>query len=140
MQLTGMATAEEDKAATVVAILAAWSEGDFEAVANLFAEDAIFHCVMRQPLVGRDAIYKHLQTLQSGKPGNKVDIHVKHMGLVDGLVFAERLDKVLINGKRGEIPAVGIFEVKDGKVMQWREYFDQGTLFRERGQMPSEAE
>ncbi|HKX56973.1 MAG TPA: SgcJ/EcaC family oxidoreductase, partial [Xanthomonadales bacterium] len=83
--MTGTATAGEDKAATVVAILAAWSRADFEAVANLFATDGIFHCVMRQPLVGRDVIYRHLQTLQSGKPGNKVDIHVKHIGLVDGL-------------------------------------------------------
>lgn len=126
--------AEEDRIATVTAILAAWSNADFEAVANLFSADGIFHCVMRQPLRGRDAIFRHLQTLQSGKPGNKVDIQVKHIGLVDGLVFTERLDKVLISGRKGEIPAVGIFEVKDGKVVHWREYFDQGTLLRERGQ------
>jgi len=134
MTITGTATAGEDKAATVVAMLAAWSRSDFETVANLFAIDGVFHCVMRQPLVGRDAIYKHLQTLQSGKPGNRVDIHIKHIGLVDGLVFTERLDKVLINGKQGEIPAVGIFEVENGKVVHWREYFDQATLLRERGQ------
>lgn len=126
--------AEEDRTATVLAILEAWGRADFEAVANLFSVDGVFHCVMRQPLEGRDAIFRHLQTLQSGKPGNSVDIQVKHIGLVDGLVFTERLDKVLINGRSGEIPAVGIFEVKDGKVKHWREYFDQGTLLRERGQ------
>ena len=126
--------AEEDSTATVQAILAAWSRGDPEAVAGLFADDGIFHCMMRQPIVGRDAFHRHLQGLQSFKPGNRVEIQVKHMGQGDGLVFTERLDKVCINGKEGVIPAVGIFEVEDGKVKHWREYFDQATLFRERGQ------
>jgi limonene-1,2-epoxide hydrolase len=126
--------ADENKTATVQAILAAWSSSDPEAVASLFSTDGVFHCVMRQPIVGKEAFSRHLQNLQSFKPGNKVDIQVKHIGLIDGLVFTERLDRVLINGKQGEIPAVGIFEVKDGKVAQWREYFDQATLLRERGQ------
>jgi len=129
--------AEECSATVVKAILAAWSQGDSEAVADLFAQDGIFHCVMRQPIVGRDAFHRHLQALQSFKPGNKVEIQVRHIAEAGGVVFTERLDKVCINGREGEIPAVGVFEVRDGKVMHWREYFDMATMARERGENSS---
>jgi limonene-1,2-epoxide hydrolase len=132
-----METVDEDRTATVLAILAAWSRADLEAVASLFAEDGVFHCMMRQPIVGRSAFHRHLQTLQSFKPGNKVDIQVRHLGQGNGLVFAERLDRVQINGREGEIPAVGVFEVRNGEVTHWREYFDQATLSRERGESPA---
>jgi limonene-1,2-epoxide hydrolase len=131
---------DAEKIATVEKILDAWNRTNFEDVAGLFTEDGIFHSVMRPPLVGRDTIYKHLRTLQSAKPGNEVDIQVKHIGVIDGLVFTERLDKVLMNGKRGEIPAVGIFEVRNGQVALWREYYDRETLLRETGQTTGKPE
>ena len=126
---------DAEKIATVEKMLDAWNRTNFEDVAGLFTADGIFHSVMRQPLVGRDAIYKHLKTLQSAKAGNEVDIQVRHIGVIDGLVFTERLDKVFMNGRRGEIPAVGIFEVRDGQVALWREYYDRETLLRETGQI-----
>lgn len=125
---------DAEKIATVKQMLDAWNRTNFEDVANLFATEGVLHSVMRQPLVGRDVIYRHLKTLQSAKAGNEVNIEVKHIGLIDGLVFTERLDRVLINGKRGEIPAVGIFDVRNGKVALWREYYDRETLLRETGQ------
>lgn len=126
---------DAEKIAIVEKILDAWNRTNFEDVAGLFAVDGVFHSVMRQPLVGRDTIYRHLKTLQSAKAGNEVDIQVKHIGVIDGLVFTERLDKVLMNGRRGEIPAVGIFEVRDGQIALWREYYDRETLLRETGQL-----
>lgn len=47
-------------------------------------------------------------------------------------VLTERVDHLL--GKDGEvqnaIPVMGIFEVREGKIVAWREYFDI-TPFRE---------
>jgi limonene-1,2-epoxide hydrolase len=135
----GTEVAEADEIATVRRMLDAWNRTDFDEVAGLFAVDGIFHSVMRQPISGREAIRRHLGTLQSAKPGNEVHIEIRHIGVIDGLVFAERLDRVVINGKSGQIPAVGIFEVRNGEVAHWREYYDRETLLRETGQLPKQG-
>lgn len=123
-----------ERIATVERMLGAWNRRDFDAVVRLFAPDGIFHCVMRVPLIGRDAIHRHLMTLQSAKAGTEVDIRVRHVGVIDGLVFVERDDRLVIGGREAWIPAVGVFRVEDGEVMEWREYFDRDTLRRETGQ------
>lgn len=122
-----------ERVATVERMLDAWNRRDFDAVAGLFAPDGVLHSMMREPLVGRDAIHRHLLTLQSAKPGTRVDIRVRHVGVIDGLVFAEREDHLEIEGRRGRIPAIGVFRVDDGQVAFWREYFDLETLRRETG-------
>jgi len=47
------------------------------------------------------------------------------------VVFVERLDRHQLTADRwAELPVTGVIEVKDGKIVVWREYFDLATLFR----------
>lgn len=46
-------------------------------------------------------------------------------------VIMERLDRHRLADKWVELPVVGIFEVKHGKVTCWRDYFDLATLMSE---------
>ena len=49
--------------------------------------------------------------------------------IADGaVVFVERLDRHLRKGKWIELPAVGVFEVHDGKITLWRDYFDPKAM------------
>ncbi len=41
-----------------------------------------------------------------------------------GTVLTERVDKFLIDGKWVELPVMGTFEFRDGKISAWRDYFD----------------
>lgn len=43
-------------------------------------------------------------------------------------VIMERLDRHRLVDKWVELPVVGIFEVNDGKVTLWRDYFDLNTI------------
>jgi limonene-1,2-epoxide hydrolase len=44
-------------------------------------------------------------------------------------VITERVDHfVMKHGGLGALPAVGIFTLRDGKIILWREYFDRVTL------------
>lgn len=51
---------------------------------------------------------------------------------VDGArVFTERLDRHRLEDRWVELPVMGLWEVEDGKIKVWREYFDLETLFRQ---------
>ncbi len=47
---------------------------------------------------------------------------------VEGIVMNERLDRFLIDGRWIEIPVAGLFVVRHGLIVLWRDYFDLGTF------------
>jgi limonene-1,2-epoxide hydrolase len=48
--------------------------------------------------------------------------------LVRGTVLNERDDRIEIHGRRASLPVAGVFEVRDGLIILWRDYFDKETL------------
>lgn len=46
-----------------------------------------------------------------------------------GVVLNERDDRVEIHGRWSTLPVAGVFEVRDGFISLWRDYFDKATLF-----------
>ena len=48
--------------------------------------------------------------------------------LAEGTVLNERDDRVEIHGRRTTLPVAGVFEVRDGRITLWRDYFDKETL------------
>ena len=38
--------------------------------------------------------------------------------------MTERVDKFRINGQWLELPVMGTFEIRNGKIAKWRDYFD----------------
>jgi len=43
-------------------------------------------------------------------------------------VFMERLDRHQLADRWVELPVTGVFEVRDGKITYWRDYFDAATI------------
>jgi limonene-1,2-epoxide hydrolase len=126
--------ADSDQAKLAVAreMIAAWKAADWRKVGDLFAEKGVLHSMMIEPVVGRQAIYERIAALGKGAPGGVV-LDVAHMGIIDGLVFIERTDRFVYNGKSGAVPVVGVLDIRDGKVQVWREYYDRAELMREMG-------
>ena len=48
--------------------------------------------------------------------------------LDSGIVLNERDDKVEIHGRWTTLPVAGVFEIRDGKISLWRDYFDKQTI------------
>ena len=46
------------------------------------------------------------------------------------IAFVERLDRFSVGGKPVELPIAGVFEIRDGKIAAWRDYFDMATWTR----------
>ena len=51
---------------------------------------------------------------------------------VDGdTVFLERLDRHRLSDRWVELPVTGVFEVQNGLISYWRDYFDAATILSE---------
>jgi len=53
-----------------------------------------------------------------------VRVRILRMAATGGLVFTERIDALERAGRTGELPVAGVFEVEDGRIVAWRDYFD----------------
>lgn len=129
------AAADTDASRIAVAreMIAAWKAADWRKVGDLFAEKGVLRSMMIEPVVGREAIYQRIAALGKGAPDGVV-LDVSHMGVIDGLVFMERVDRFIYNGKPGAVPVVGVLDIRDGKVQEWREYYDRAELLKALGE------
>jgi limonene-1,2-epoxide hydrolase len=53
---------------------------------------------------------------------------VKHLVAKDSDVMLDRVDTFVIAGKTWEVPVATYFEVKNGKITVWKDYFDQAQF------------
>jgi limonene-1,2-epoxide hydrolase len=125
------ADTDEQKLATVKAMIHAWDTLDWDRVAALFAKDGVLRSMMTDPIVGRESIRQHLAPLAGGT--SHLELQVARMGVIDGRVFVERVDDFVYNGRHGRVPVVGVFEVEGGHVKEWREYYDRAQLLSAMG-------
>ena len=119
-------TAVDPRIAVVMDMVDAWNTQDWDRVYNLFAEDGSLHSMMVEPVVGREAISERIGYLGAGL--ESITLHIHHVGLVDDVVFVERTDEFVFNGHAGSVPVVGVIEVEDGLITEWREYYDRAEL------------
>jgi limonene-1,2-epoxide hydrolase len=48
--------------------------------------------------------------------------------MTQGTVLNERDDRVEIHGRWATLPVAGVFEIRNGKLTLWRDYFDRQTI------------
>ena len=111
----------------VTEFCARWADPDPAQLAEYFTEDGIYHNMPMPPSQGRTAIQEFIAGFTAMCDG--IDF-VVHRQVADGdLVFNERTDIMrLKNGNRVELPVTGVFEIRDGKIAAWRDYFDMATV------------
>ncbi|MBF6327090.1 nuclear transport factor 2 family protein [Nocardia transvalensis] len=110
----------------VTAFCAEWATGTPESIAEYFSDDAVYHNIPMEPLVGKPAILEFLR----GFLGSFGNIHftVHHQAGVGDTVLNERTDRFTIGDNKIELPVMGTFEVRDGKIVAWRDYFDMAPF------------
>jgi limonene-1,2-epoxide hydrolase len=107
---------------------AAWSRLDASELASYFTEDGIYHNMPAGPIQGRDAIEKFIGQFAGAWTTTEWD--VLNIAEANDVVFAERLDRTRAGDKSVDLPCTGVFEIQDGKIACWRDYFDIGTYAR----------
>jgi len=110
---------------------AAW--GDNAGVAELaafFTDDAVYHNIPLTPVIGRKAIANNIASfIRPGAPGIEgIAFGVIHIAANGPVVMTERVDRFKLPNKSFELPVMGTFEVSDGKIKAWRDYFDMNQF------------
>ena len=110
---------------------AAWSDnvGAGE-LAAFFTDDAVYHNIPLAPVTGREVIAKTISSfIRPGAPGiESIDFRVINIAANGPVVMTERVDVFRLPGKSFELQVMGTFEVSDGKINAWRDYFDQNQF------------
>jgi limonene-1,2-epoxide hydrolase len=111
-----------DPIAVVQEFCDAWAQGDLDALMEFFTDDAVYHNIPVAPVTGRDAIRATIAGFTAGV--DRVEFRVGHIAASDNVVLTERVDAFVTPTVTIELPVMGTFEVVDGKIAAWRDYFD----------------
>jgi limonene-1,2-epoxide hydrolase len=101
---------------------AAWGDGDVDALVAFFTDDAVYHNIPISPVTGKDAIKTTIEGFTAGV--DKIEFRVDAIAAHGDVVLTERVDVFTTPAKTIELPVMGTFETRDGKIAAWRDYFD----------------
>ena len=100
----------------------AWAGGDLDAIMAFFADDAEYHNIPVSPVVGTAAIRTTIEGFTAA--AESVEFRVRNIAAAGDVVLTERVDVFVFPNGRVELPVSGTFELRDGKIAAWRDYFD----------------
>ena len=106
---------------------AAWSDNKGAAeLAAFFSDNAVYHNIPLAPVTGRQAIANNFATfIRPGAPGiESLALRLVNIVAEGPIVMTERVDTFKTPNKSFELQVMGTFEVRDGKIDAWRDYFD----------------
>lgn len=105
---------------------ATFARRDIEEIVAFFAPDAVYHNIPMAPAEGLEAIRNVLAMFVP--TSSKIDFEMRHIASAGPVVFTERVDRFTIGGRDVALPVAGVFEVHDGKITAWRDYFDMAMF------------
>lgn len=123
--------AQDPNVAVVMEMIAAWDARDGDKIADMFTEDGVLHSMMIAPIKGREAIRPRMKFLVDN--ASHMKISPRTIAVTGNTVFLERTDSFTFKGHKGSVPVVGVLEIRDGKVAEWREYYDRKELLEAMG-------
>lgn len=111
---------------TVTRFCEAWSRLDLDEILGFLADDAVYHNIPLDPVTGREAIRATITGFTAGV--DRVEFEVRHAAVDGDVVLNERVDRFFTPDRTIELPVMGTFEVRDGVITAWRDYFDMGQF------------
>ena len=109
----------------VLEFINAWNTMNWDAASDLLADDVIWHNIPMEIIEGKPAVDAAIRGM--GPEG--VDWEVLSIAENGHKVLTERVDRFdMPGGKKIDLPVMGTFEISDGKISAWRDYFDLNTF------------
>lgn len=108
---------------------------DIEAMTALMAEDFVWqlHVPLSPVIVGRDAAHAELAKHNSLSTGMIEGSEIRTVVSSGDTVVVERVDVNAMNGVAVTFHVTAIFEVRDGAITHWREYWDTSHVAQQLG-------
>jgi limonene-1,2-epoxide hydrolase len=114
-----------DPADVVAAFLKAFEAMDFEAALPFIAEGCEYTNIPMGTVTGPAGVRSVLEPFFA--PIREIEFVVLRRASDGPIVFLERLDRHRLDHGWRDLPVNSVFEVHDGTITVWRDYFDLGT-------------
>ena len=109
----------------VIAFIDAWNRMDWDAVIDFFDDNVVYHNIPMDKLEGKDAAAAVVMGMQP----SSVNWEILSIAENGNKVLTERVDNFdMTNGNKVSLPVMGTFEIENGKITAWRDYFDLATF------------
>jgi limonene-1,2-epoxide hydrolase len=99
------------------------AEGDVDAACDLLADNVHYINVSLPEIRGQDRVRRVFQAMMRRK-GAGFEVYIHRIGLDGDSVLTERTDVLIFGRVRMQIWVCGRFDVVDGRIVLWRDYFD----------------
>tara|TARA_B100000586_G_C19978751_1_gene371060 strand:+ start:132 stop:500 length:369 start_codon:yes stop_codon:yes gene_type:complete len=105
--------------------VAAWSNLDADELVGYFSEDGIYYNMPAQPVQGLEKLKLFIEGFINKWTKTTWEI----LNIIDegNVVIVERLDRTEVGDIKVDLPCCGVFEMEEGKIKIWRDYFDMST-------------
>jgi len=98
---------------------------DWDGVYAMMRDDIVYHNMPFPPLEGLDAVKGFFSGVGEIRD---CDWRIENIACQGDVVQTERLDNFSLDGKAVSLPVMGVFELREGKISKWRDYFDLKTF------------
>ena len=115
----------DDNIAIVEKFCAAFARRDSAELIEYFADGAVYHNMPMAPVTGKDAIKGVLDMFLT--TATSAEFVMLKIAAAGDTVLTERVDEFSIGGASIDLPVAGVFELRDGKITAWRDYFDMAA-------------
>jgi limonene-1,2-epoxide hydrolase len=105
-----------------------WSTLDADRIVDFFAEDGVYHNMPIAPVSGRPQLRAFIAAFV--KNWSATEWEIVNLVSAGSVVIAERMDRTKVGDKTVDLPCCGVFELRDGKIRMWRDYFDMTTYVK----------
>ncbi len=103
--------------------LEAWQRRETDTILESFDDDGVYHAMPLPPITGKAALREWVAHFEGVTPA-RLDVH--HQVASGDVVINERTDHMTLNGRPVTLPICAVFVIEDGRIKEWREYFDVG--------------
>jgi limonene-1,2-epoxide hydrolase len=115
----------------VTEFIQAWNDNDLDRAHELMTEDVFYHNIPMQPIRGRHNARAFADSFGVGK---RMLAHWEIVNIAErgDIVLTERVDYfTLEDGRMISVPLMGSFRIRNGRISEWRDYFDLATFERQ---------
>ena len=106
---------------TVEVFLNALADEDFETASAALADDLVYQNVGLPTIYGRN---RAMQLFRRMEGRSRFEVKIHRIAADGAAVLTERTDALIFGRLRLQFWVCGVFEVHDGRITLWRDYFD----------------
>jgi limonene-1,2-epoxide hydrolase len=125
-QIANIST-DVDNAHTVEVLLSSLQDQDFDTAAAVLDDNLVYQNVGLPTIRGRARAMKLLRGME-GRARFEVKTH--RIAVNGSSVLTERTDVLIFGPVRLQFWVCGVFEVSDGRITLWRDYFDVWDMIK----------